>query len=115
MYVQRIPVCCLLKNSQLSRLLRNREKYISNYALVLYTINLVPDCTKIFLASMIFIFSGFQSVLCLECGGESVDTDIENPRCSHCTASLYPLSTVKDTEPGQEEDEGEETLFDLSI
>ena len=67
------------------------------------------------LASMIYIFSGLPSVLCLECGGESVDTDIENPRCTHCTASLYPLSSVRDTEPEQKEDEGEETLFDLSI
>ena len=108
-------MCCLLKNSQLSRLLRNREKYISNHAIAFSYQNPGSDCSKIFLASRIFIFSGFQSVLCLECGGESVDTDIENPRCSHCTASLYPLSTVKDTEPGQEEDEGEETLFDLSI
>jgi hypothetical protein len=54
-------------------------------------------------------------VLCLEWGGESVDTDLENPPCAHCTASLYPLSTVKDTEPEREDDEGEEILFDLSI
>jgi NMD protein affecting ribosome stability and mRNA decay len=54
-------------------------------------------------------------VLCLECGGESVDTDLENPLCSHCAASLYPLSTVKDTVADREDEEEEEDLFNISI